>query len=196
MATRPIRRRVQTEGADGEDGAPRAGRGRFEKPKKKTSRVFIVILLPFLVLCGVVAVFVVVPTLKRASDSARSAADMSNMSQIGKAMTFFSNVDEIKGAFPASLDHLVPDYIKDERVFVSPLVPDGQHGAGPGNLKYCDYTYIAGVNPDFGGPVLLGPANQSGEHNVLISSGAVLVKTKAEFDALLSELKAAGAKVD
>ncbi|MCK6471722.1 MAG: hypothetical protein L6R28_08245 [Planctomycetes bacterium] len=119
------------------------------------------------------AAFLVVTATQRANLSRHRSSDMSNLSQIGKALVMYSNVSANQGRYPPSLDLLYPDYIKDERVFLSPLVPDGEHLPGPGTLKRCDYFYVPGAKSDDGVAfVAFGPSAQGGR-NVLVAAGSV-----------------------
>lgn len=120
-----------------------------------------------------VAAVVVVGTVHGVQHSQHRSSDMSNLSQIGKALVMYSNVSGNMGNYPPSLDLLYPDFIEDERVFLSPLVPDGEHLPGPGTLKHCDYFYVPGAKADGGtAGVAFGPSAQGGR-NVLVAAGSV-----------------------
>lgn len=119
------------------------------------------------------AAFLVVTVVQSANLSRYRSSDTSNLSQIGKALVLYSNVSGNMGSYPPSLDLLYPDYVKDEGVFLSPLVPEGEHLPGPGTLKHCDYFYVPGAKADGGAVgVAFGPSAKGGR-NVLVAAGAV-----------------------
>lgn len=119
------------------------------------------------------AAFLVITVVQRANLSRRQTSDAANLAQIGKALVLYANVSANMGQHPPSLDLLYPDYVKDERVFLSPLVPEGEHLPGPGTLRHCDYFYVPGIKPDAGvSGVAFGPSSEGGR-NVLVAAGSV-----------------------
>ncbi len=114
-------------------------------------------------------------TIRKKKENQSRTQCRSNLSQIGKALLMYADVPTSLGRFPEKLEDLYPEYIKDERVFKSPLVPEGQHRKGRGNVKYCDYFYVPGHTDTHGtSGIAFGPKTPSGNgRNLLLGAGSV-----------------------
>lgn len=165
--------------------------------ESKGSSTVTIVVCVVLLLAGLGgAAFLVVTVTQRANLSRYRSSDASNLSQIGKALVMYSNVSANLGSFPPSLDLLYPDYVKDERVFLSPLVPEGEHLPGPGTLKHCDYFYVPGAKSDDGTSfVAFGPSAKGGR-NVLVAAGSVEFYDEASNELFIHAYKDKGISLE
>jgi prepilin-type processing-associated H-X9-DG protein len=89
---------------------------------------------------GLVAALML-PAISKARTRARRTADLNNLRQIGLASMMFAN--DQGGRLPDRIDQLVPKYLADPRILVSPLDRQPQ-GIGPEGLR-TSYVYLGGV---------------------------------------------------
>ncbi len=133
---------------------------------------------------GVMAALVL-PVLARAREAARRAGGANNMSQMGKALIMYADVPEHKGAFPADLMEIFPDYAMDPRLFQNPRFKDEDAG----------FVYISGSTPDDAMNIVIYdnvPEGQvSAGRNVLRAAGSVEWEDERDFRTDLAKTETA-----
>lgn len=88
---------------------------------------------PLVIVPAAIAAGVAMPVFSKAHEKGKATKSLSNARQIGIACRLYAT--DNGGKFPPKLEALVPDYLADTKIFVSPFAPNEAMG----------YTYTAGL---------------------------------------------------
>jgi hypothetical protein len=158
------------------DAASPEGPDASPEPKKTSGPTiaFLIVacLIAALVALGIIAA-IAFPVLGKAAQRARTNQELINMRQVMMASRMYA-IDH-EGLFPSSLGQLIPDYLLDSDVFLTP------HSAAADDDD--SFIYIPGHRDDSPAEtiILVSPIIKNGKRAVATADGAALVLDEAEY---------------
>ena len=115
------------------------------------------IIAPALVVPAAIVAGVALPAFSKARDKAKATKSLNQARQIGLGCKLYAA--DNGGKFPPTLEALVPEYVTDSKIFISPFAPEFPMG----------YDYTAGLTEESpSDKVLIEDRFASGEHQRVV----------------------------